>query len=184
MNSGKLVIVAILAVALVAAGFAWWFQSNQSARALDFWGSDVAHAIRLAEPVQVKRLVLAAKKTPNGDGASASDSIEDQPSGELIRVDARDFRVAATRDLTEAKGLVHARQALIQDASFKWNKPSAGEVADWDYLLEFGQVERASLLIDLESGQIRTLNEPRAATVNIVSGLAVFLDEQFAVDGP
>ena len=59
---GKLLILVILGVALVMAGFSWWFRYNATHRAANFWGHVVAHAIRDAP--QVEALIVRRTSKP------------------------------------------------------------------------------------------------------------------------
>ena len=53
MNSGKLLILVILAIALTAATVAWRHQANRGQRVLQLWGSQNAFLIRRAPSVQL-----------------------------------------------------------------------------------------------------------------------------------
>jgi hypothetical protein len=50
-SSGKLVIIGIVAIALIAAGTSWWFRLHATHRAARFWGPDDARLLRDAPVV-------------------------------------------------------------------------------------------------------------------------------------
>src|SRR4051794_4880249 len=51
--SGKLLIIGILVLALVAAAASWWFRHNATHRAAKFWGPEAAILIRDAPNVEL-----------------------------------------------------------------------------------------------------------------------------------
>src|SRR4051794_18776886 len=105
-NSGKLLIIGILAVAFVAAAGSWIFRYNATHRAAELWGPQVAQLIRDAPVVEFRKI------TPPLEGAlpaHESGELEQHLGGpELINI-------------TSAAGLVHLRNALVEDLSFDWS---------------------------------------------------------------
>jgi hypothetical protein len=159
LNSGKLVIVGIVGVAVVAAAFAWWRQYQQGRRALAYWGADGARLIRTAPEVELLTLAPA-----EGDGEG--DAI---PVPKLL-------------DVSGARGLVHARQALISDASFLWSEtPRTGPA--WDYAFVFRDGPRElTVRFDIRGGWAMPEHgsQPLRMGPTLAKGLTTFLDEQFA----
>ena len=103
--SGKLVIVSIVVLALGAAYFSWWYRIQATDRALAMWGVDRAGLIQRGKQVQALRLSPRA----------ASD---DQPAGEVIEVEGQTLLVAEQQDISAARGLLHLRQALLENRSY------------------------------------------------------------------
>jgi hypothetical protein len=54
-GTGKTAVVAILAVGVVAAMFAWWWNYNRGRKALEFYGAGAATLIRTAPQVEILR---------------------------------------------------------------------------------------------------------------------------------
>jgi hypothetical protein len=52
-STGKLAVLAMIAVALVAATFAWWWNFNRGRKALEFYGPKAATLIRTAPKVEL-----------------------------------------------------------------------------------------------------------------------------------
>jgi hypothetical protein len=100
--SGKLIILGILAVALVAAGTSWVFRYYATHRAARFWERETAVLIRDAPKVTLFKM----------------------PSPELIRYAQDDALRASLEDsaydISKARGLVHLRNALLDDRSYNW----------------------------------------------------------------
>lgn len=166
-DAGKLVSVAILTVALAAAAFAWWYQYQHGRRALEYWGAEGAVLIRRAPQVELWRLAPSPTQ-PTGENAAGERIL-----GRIL---------LDQRDITHARGLVHARQALISDASYRWNAAPAPPEPDWDYALRFHDgSRRATVVLDLDEGYARApaQSTPLQLGPTITQGLRRFLADQF-----
>ena len=135
--------MALLLLGLTAASVAIAFQRGQTQRCLDFYGTEAATAISRA------------------------------PHVELWQLTEVDGLPTATRrvDISEAKGLVHLRRGLVEDANFDWGESANSQKplpdAAWDVAFVFADAagEKGSLLaIDLgsesESAQLTVLGRP------------------------
>jgi hypothetical protein len=162
-SSGRTVVAAIVLLGLVLAGFAFWFQWRQTRRCLDFLGPDVATLVGGAERVELWR--LAAGSGPR----------------RLVAVDRK--------DVTRARGLVHLRHALVEDASYVWKpgpaaRESAGAtpVAAWTLGLAFYDREDAAapaavLAFDLRQGWMTVVGRPgRVALGRFGAGLGRWVE--------
>ena len=107
---------------------------NKGRRALAFWGGQVAYRMRTADSVEL--WVLAS-----GDEFSGA-------SSNLRRPHLADCQ--GDRYFT-APGLVHARQALISDASFDWEAAAGATKPSWQYAIRFTSAGESSfVLLDLK----------------------------------
>src|SRR5438270_10988443 len=88
--SGKLVIIGVVTVSLIGAVASWLFRYNATHRAAKFWGPEAAVLIRDAPHVTVKRRPLTGNFFAN------------------------------EVDVSHARGLVHLRNALLEDQDFDW----------------------------------------------------------------
>src|SRR3954453_9219936 len=102
-TSGKWVILGILAVGFTAAGASWWFRYNATHHAATFWGRN-AWLIRDADRVQLLDIRPAPKNAP--------------PQNGTLSINADNFSVVGQQDITQAHGLAHLRNALLEDQSF------------------------------------------------------------------
>jgi hypothetical protein len=120
--SGKLVIVAIVAIAVAAAGVSWWFRYDVTHRAAEFWGPKTARLIRDAPIVQF---------WTHDPPTNLPELIASEVSAESTR------DPSTVQDVTHARGFVHLRNALLDDRSFRWppNPPAPG--TDWKWMLRF-----------------------------------------------
>ncbi len=113
--SGKLVILSILSVALLAAGMSWWFRFHATHRAAEFWGPEATLLIRDATVVELIERPQAEAKADN------------DPPSEAGQGGARPILIER-RNISDARGLIHFRNALLEDRSYDW--PSRVAVPD------------------------------------------------------
>ncbi|HUG71498.1 MAG TPA: hypothetical protein VMM76_27380 [Pirellulaceae bacterium] len=148
LNQGKLVIAFIFGLSAVMGGYAWWHHYTQGRRCVEFWGAEAGEMIRYAPQVEVIRLA-----PPEVDGA------------ETIQIQDESLAISARREITDNPGLVHARQALIEDASFLWNADLEGP-PNWEYLLRFTDGDQqVSVAIDCDRGRVQRVGSDRSATL-------------------
>ena len=105
-SAGKVAVLAMIAVALVAATFAWWWNFNRGRKTLAFFGSQAARLIRTAPTVEI--LVVGG---PESTGGPASTDVKVLVGNSL-------FRVYRRIDISQAPGLIHARASLLTDSSY------------------------------------------------------------------
>ena len=147
-SPGTRLVVGLLGLGLTAAGLGIWFQWQQTRRCLEFYGVEAAGQISRAPRVELWSLRPLA-----GHGHTG--------------------RLAATqrRDISTAKGLVHLRRGLVEDANFIWSKPPGADQplpdAAWDVAFAFqdDSGERGILLAvalgsDTEPAQLTVLGRP------------------------
>lgn len=151
MTRGKWAILLIFAIGLSAASAALWYLRQQGRRALDFWGGE--HAQRI---MQSPRVEVALWPTTPDAGAQA------------------------WFDVSQARGLINLRRALLSDASFDW---SAGTNADprWEYLLRFTDEsgKHTTLCISLSDARIAIVGPHRSVSMEpIANAMAAFMREQ------
>jgi hypothetical protein len=108
--SGKVVIVGILTVALVAAGVSWWFRFHATHLAAGFWGPQTARVISSATTIKLSRI----NRNPEG----------------LITT-------SMTRNVSNAPGITHLRTALLEDNNFVWPASRSSSPAPAAWRLEF-----------------------------------------------
>ena len=148
LNQGKLVIVFIFGLSAVMGGYAWWHHFTQGKRCVELWGAESGELIRYAPQVEVLQL--------------ASD---DSVAAESIQIQDESLKIAERRDITNTPGLVHARQALIEDASFLWNADLQGP-SNWQYLLRFtDDNQQVTVAIDCDQGRVRLVGTDRQAAL-------------------
>src|SRR4051812_8445935 len=97
--SGKLVIVGIVLVALCAAATSWWFRYNATHLTATFWGPEEATIIRDSPLVTIYH--------PGSLDAPNHPAI-------MKKTEATEL------DISNAHGLTHLRNALLEDHNFDW----------------------------------------------------------------
>ena len=103
-DRGKLAVLTMLGVALAAAAFAWWWNIQSKKQSLAFFGPTAARLIGKAPTVEL----IEVEPAIPGD------------TGESISIGDQHFTVLSRHDVSKAQGLIHARTALLDDASYEW----------------------------------------------------------------
>jgi hypothetical protein len=178
-NRGKLVIIAIVAVGLLAASLSLVYHRQSGRRALALWGTETALLIARAPEVQVLELVPAAAVDPVAVDAESGGG---QPI-QRLGVGGRFYNVAAAKDATEARGMSNIRSAMVRDASFDWGAAEkAEETPAWQYGMEFSEAgHRALVLFDFKTGQIGSATSEQTARLQpeAVADWRTFFEEQW-----
>jgi hypothetical protein len=155
--SGKWLIIGVVAVALAGAGGSWWFRYQSTHRVAEFWGSDVARLIRDAPRVELLRL-----GSPNTIGLESSDV-------------AHEVETANYHDVSKGRGLVHLRNALLQDRSYDWPPQPKKPRSYWSWALRFRddrKGEREIILIGADCDYVTNLTgDHMLASRPILDGL-------------
>ena len=180
--SGRTLILGILSVALLMAGFAWIHQKQKGHRTLEFWGSRIAQNLRYGNDIELMRLT-----PPNN-------SVEQNISALII--DGQSWGIVNQCSIEETPGLVHARQALVFDPSYDFEAtPHQSPV--WEYALRLGDSKSSPmarpgtndmvssemgdedivLLFDLQNSVARSRDSQDTVTITIASGLKKFFTE-------
>jgi hypothetical protein len=185
LDRGKLAVLLMLAVAVAAAGFAWWWNIERTKRSLALYGAEGAWLVRNGREVEI--LKLAPFGSDDSTMENAPDSAPEINSEPLTLGDFT-FAVADRYDVSRVKGLVHARSALVDDPSYDWDAPPQqlqGETIPW--LVRFAD-ERGEiyLAIDPEERQLAVL--PAGQRVRLIPKIAAgwqsFLERHTAPAGP
>jgi hypothetical protein len=112
---------------------------------LELWGPEAATLIRYAQ--RVDAMVLAS------DGTETEES---------LMIGEQELAVIASGKITGTPGLVHARHALIEDASYLWREASPSEAPEWKFALRFedgGKV--VTIVLDISGNRVRLVEEGR-----------------------
>ncbi len=141
---GKYAVVAMLTVGLVFASFGWWWNLQRSKRTLEFWGPEAAQIIRQGPKVTALRLTDDATSSIVLDVTKLPNSL-----------------VSEQKEISTVPGLLHARNSLLDDASFAWETPPPNEPR-WTHALQFENAQqlRVTILFDLEQSCLRFVESP------------------------
>ena len=141
---GTLLVIGLVLLGVAAAATGIWYQRGQTRKCLAFYGADAARQITAAPRVEL--LKLAGTDSP----------------GRLLAVDRR--------DITDAKGLVHLRRGLVEDANFNWAAEAAAErlpAEAWDLAFVFsdpavGAGATTTLVVDFDDrgGHVAVVGRP------------------------
>ena len=161
LNSGKLVLVGMITLAVVLATIAVWHRRESTRRPLELWGAEAAGLI--AGSSRAELLVLSGVAGAEGDYV--------EHKGSKIAVQQR-------YDLKQVRGLVHLRAALVEDASFHWGEQSECQPV-WQYGLQFIEGDRqAIVLLDLDCGVAAVAGRDEIVSIRpIAAGLKQVIAE-------
>lgn len=147
---GWLVVVFIMGAASLVAFFALIHHWQQGRRALEYFGSEAAFAVRHYPDVELLRL------SETGPEEDSPPQLEIEPvSGQEIQ---------DRHDISEARGLIHFRQALIGDGSYRWPPKNTDTSPAWRWALvvsDPARDDRYTVLIDDINGHIRGEDKPQ-----------------------
>jgi hypothetical protein len=104
-DRGKLAVLSMLGLALAAAAFAWWWNVTSKKQSLAFYGPAAAQLIGKAPTVELIEVGPA----------------KEEDKRETISIGDRRFAVISRHNVSQAPGLIHARTALLDDASYEWD---------------------------------------------------------------
>ncbi len=171
-GSGSRLVIGLLALGVAAGVAGILFQRGQTRRCLEFYGAEAARKVAAAPVVEVWSLRPGAG-----------------PGG-LVAVERR--------DVSTARGLVHLRRGLVEDANFLWPAPGRDATSRlhesaWDTALAFSDPADGRppvmLVMDLdgaatapgevgEEGALAVVGRPGRITLGrIAGGLATWLRE-------
>lgn len=128
-QSGTKLVVGLCGLALALGVIAWWYRFETAHRATQFWGSTAAELITESSHVLGLKLKLA------------SGPVDRDPNGGAVALSSREYETPIRKDLTDARGMVHLRHALLSDSNYLWSEhPLAPD--KWRWMLKFSQGDR------------------------------------------
>ena len=159
MDRSKLTIVFILFVALSSGVFAWWHRYQQSSRVLELWGSRAIVLARDARQVELLGLAEPSEPAETDEAAKLSERVP--------------LEVVQRTDISDARGLIHARHALIDNANFAWDAPNECTPV-YEHAIRFTSGDAvATFLLDLDCRRIYLLEADRGATITPFAATAL-----------
>jgi hypothetical protein len=167
-KSGKWLVVAIFVIAFGLGAFSWWFRWSATHRAAKFWGAEAAKTIRDSKAITAARLT-------NYESNLAGPTTD---------------QIAARFDASQAKGIVHLKQALLEDRSFAWGESASLDSFSPRWMLDFAPPSASAsnshvfVFFDATFTQCCFLLEGKtvrieACSEKFSSGLNTFLTEWF-----
>lgn len=169
LNPGKLAVVGILLLAVGLAGFAWWWNWQRTVKCREFYGGEGAHLIRTATQVE---------------GLELSEYLSGSEPSEEVKAGRHLLRIASRKDLSKVNGLIHARTALLDDSSYRWDDQTTGDCQPkLLYAVRFREGEqKITLVFDFGCPHVWVVETQRQVTLapKIAEGWQSFLKRQMA----
>ena len=129
--AGTRLVIGLVLLGIAAAATGIWYQRGQTRRCLAFYGTAAARRITAAPRVELWQ--LAATAAPDR------------------------LRAVERREITAAKGLVHLRRGLVEDANFDWESGADGTTSvrlpagAWDLAIVFSDSATSSETMSLKT---------------------------------
>jgi len=187
-NSGKLVIVTIVVVALGAATFAAWYQYRGQKNAMDFWGTTSAVLIAEAPQISIFELGEGSPTEQEQDESEPAEAEEAETAHpHSLEYADRTWKVLTAKTGHEAPGIKNIRRALVQDTTFDWKTAPSDVEPDWQYAMAFTDNRNwATVLFDFETGRVALSGGKKSAPLDPAASkdLREFFAEQFADTKP
>jgi hypothetical protein len=172
-HRGTILVLLLLAAGLIAAGTAIWHQHRQTRQALDFWGPQAAYLVGHAPVVTLKEL--------KPDGGSPARLAESRGETEAKAPRGKQRPI----DISQARGLIHFRRSLLEDANFDWDaEPPATRDGGGGYEVRFSDDEQELVVVfDLDQRRVE-IQSPGDGTVKLTErmaeGVTTFLADALA----
>ena len=157
-NRGALAIGVMVLIGVVLASLSVWYHAREGRMCLHFWGVAEANLIRHSPKIEVWK--LEEFEVPLVDENSKAPP----PSAVTLKIDDAIYKVVRRQTIDEARGLVHARHALIVDANYEWEAgaPAAHDKPlRWTHALRFYDDDN-SIVVALSEKHafVRSLSKP------------------------
>jgi hypothetical protein len=175
MNSGKLLILLMVAAGLVAGGLKIWKQHQHMDQVLASFSSQVVRLI--AEAPQAELLKLKPVST-SADGYKEN----------TVEIAGERYEIVGRKNVASATGFVDVRDRLVDDASYGWAEKFEHKGL-WSYVLLFkeGQ-QQACIAFSIPRERVayaKALDDgPTISARPIADGLETFFAAQFAEPAP
>jgi hypothetical protein len=177
-DPGRAIVVLLVVLGAALAAVNVWFRYSATGQIHEQWGTKAM--LRIAESPQAELWELA--EAPDASAMSVED--------DDIAIGNRTYRIHKRSDLTRARGFVHLRNSLGQDASYAF----ACDLAppnEWRWAIAFFDGDRASrdartvVLFDADvrwAALAVPIGEANAVELSdkTAAGIKIFLNEQGA----
>jgi hypothetical protein len=167
-HGGKIVVLGIFFVALIAAAAGLVYKYFASRQPLEMWGPAGIQVIQSAPKVEL----LTVRTYPG-------------PPGETLSFGEQPLYVRAVQDISKAQGLIHHRHFLTEYVSYADRPLAAKERRDWQYAVRFRYEKRdpqVVVLFDLKNSRLGNLQTGQEVQVidKIAENWQRFIERQLA----
>lgn len=164
LDRGKLAVLTMFALALAAATFAWWWNYSRGQKCLEFYGKDAALLVRTAKRVELLEL------SPDNDAPA------DRTVDRLI-INGQTYLLRQITDISQVKGLIHARTSILDDTSFQWHDALIDCRPEFLYAVRFTGDSRTTLAFDFSCQTVWHVEQGKAVVLipKVAQGWESFL---------
>jgi len=159
MQRGRLVILLMLTIGILAGAVSVWVHYQAGRRALKYWGPVGALLLRDADRVRLTRL------------QPATDAADVKFKG----IANRDWEAQQTVDVSHRAGVLHIREALLHDSTFDWKAGPGNCQPESLFLFVFQSGEdELEVILDTECGWLRSKKGSSSPEISIAPSAAFF----------
>jgi hypothetical protein len=177
ITPGRAVVILIVVLGATLAAINVWFRYATTGQIHTLWGTKAM--LRIA----------ASPRAELWDLAEVENAAVSLPDVEQITIGNRKYRIVRRCDLREARGFVHMRNSLGQDASYNFSC-DLGPPDAWPWAIvffddnELNQDSRTVVLFDRDVKWAATSEPPDTVhavelSEKMAAGIKTFVDEQF-----
>jgi hypothetical protein len=162
---GKIVVLGIFGVALLAATSGLVYKYFASQQPLELWGAEGVQVIQGAQQVELLTLSTADQNV----------------AGPTLQFGEQSLRVVASKDISKAPGLIHHRHFLTERVSYESPPAAANQTRGWTHAVKFEDGKReVVVLFDLADRRLGNLSTGREVQVipQIAENWQRFLERQ------
>lgn len=167
-NRGAMVIIVIAVMAFTGAGVAVWWHHQLQRHVIENWGSEHTNLIRHAPIVEVLKLRQAG---------------ESEAGKEAVMLANRPIVIADQKDISQRAGFIHARHALIVDATYLWDARSKSDCESvWTHAVRFRRGDQSvTLVLDFACNRVELIESEGKLDVQeqIMNGLKKYTVDVF-----
>jgi hypothetical protein len=141
MQSGTKLVLGIFGLAVAAGVLSWAYRYEATHDASVFWGPRAIELI--AKPSTV--IVFELPEEPKS-------------AGDSIQIFSKTYRRVEIKNLSDAPGMIHLRNAILTDDNYNWGE--SADTFDWRWCLEFSRDrQKVTILFNEDFSILGRLNQ-------------------------
>lgn len=130
-RSGTKLVLGLAGLALAAGLASWSYRYGATHESTQFWGREAASLI--ARPSEVEFFSLELADSAEGSGQSLDLG--------------RPYLTTQLREITQQRGMVHFRHALMTDGNYDWASEPEPSKIDWRWGMKFHDEQTQALVV-------------------------------------
>ena len=177
MNRGKLIVLGMFGLALLAIVFACWYLYQRDRRVMALWKPEGVRLIQNAGRAKGPGWMHLLQLAPVGSASPLN-------AAESLSIGKDEYVVVNAKDTAGLPGADPWRIRLVEDASFDWNAAEPAAAPIWQYAMRFATDRNVhlTLVFDFQGRRVMALERESPAELlgsTVAAELEKFFDGQF-----